>query len=298
MVISFVCNYIHINGGWSPWDTRIGGSEEMIVETSKRLAQRGHTVQVFHNGKHGDYGGVTYRDHEEFEPGDVVINVNYPEFRCEAPMILWTSLTQHPDLSYFEAVCYISEYAKANTGIKHKNLFWVPPGYDESKIYPGKKMPKQCLYASSPDRGLDTLLEAWPKVYAKHPDATLIVTYGAIPAIPGVIGLGEVDEGMMNELYRTSSIWCHPCSGGELYCITGIKAQAAGCYPLVIPVMALNETVKYGRSTDKEHYADALIDLLGKKEFPKYDYKYPTWTDATNKLLNVINSVLKGNKHA
>lgn len=294
MHLSFICNYIHINGGWSPWDTRVGGSEEFIIETSKRLVERGHEVTVYHNGQHGMYEGVEYRDHEDFSGGDLVVNVNYPQFQCDKHQVLWTSLTDHPDLSHFKAVGYISEYAKANTYIHHKNLFWVPPGYDNEQIYPGVKIPKQCLYASSPDRGLDTLLEAWPQVHKQHPDATLIVTYGGTANLPGVINLGEVDNETMNELYRTSDIWCHPANGGELYCITGIKAQAAGCWPVIIPAMALTETVKYGTFTNKEHYAEALINALSKKH-EVGDHKYPTWEDTTDKLLDMIQFAL-GNR--
>lgn len=294
MIISFIVNPIYTYGeeGWSPDSKRLGGSEEFVVEVAKRLAKK-HKVNVYHNGKHGTFNGVHYQSYHAFKPGDITINVNYPEFKTDGRQIFWTSLTEHPDLSHFEAVCYISEYARKNTGIKHKNTFWVPPGYDETKIYPNQKMPQQCLYASSPDRGLDILLEAWPEVYKAHPDATLVLTYGAEANLPGIINLGEVDEDTMNELYRTSQVWTYPCTGNELYCMTGIKAQAAGCYPLIIPHMALEETVKYGRTTDKEHFAEALIDLLNKNQFPEYNYKYPTWTDTTEKLLDVIQKIVE-----
>lgn len=291
MVISFICNHIYINDGWSPWDTRIGGSEEFIVEVSKRLVKRGHEVSVYHNGRHGEYEGVQYKDHDEFEPGDITINVNFPEFQTTGKQILWTSLTKHSDLSKFEAVGYISEYARENTGIEHKSLHWIPPGYDETKIYPGKKIAKQCFYASSPDRGLDALLEAWPKVASVHPDATLLVTYGGQLDIPGVINLGEVDEDTMNDIYKTSEYWCHPCNGGELYCMTGIKAQAAGCWPVIIPTMALSETVRYGTSLTPETYADGLIDALSHDHAIPH-YKYPTWENTTDKLMNVIQKVV------
>lgn len=293
MHVSFIVNpiYTYGKGGWSPQSKRLGGSEEFVVEVAKRLAKK-HKVSVYHNGKHGTYDNVHYQSYNAFNPGGVTINVNYPEFKEGKNTIFWTSLTKHPDLSHFKAVCYISAYALENTGIKHENVFWVPPGYDEAKIYPGNKMPKQCLYASSPDRGLDILLEAWPKVYEAHPDATLVLTYGAEANLPGIINLGEVDNDTMNELYRTSQIWTYPCTGNELYCMVGIKAQAAGCYPLIIPHMALEETVLYGRTTDKEHFTEALIDLLDKNQFPEYHYKYPTWTDTTEKLLNVIQNIV------
>jgi len=296
MKISYICNYLYINDGWSPWDTRIGGSEEFVVGTSKILAKLGHKVSVFHNGRHGDYEGVEYRSHENFTGGDIVININYPEFKCDAPQILWTSLTDHPDLSEFKAVCTISEYAKQNTNIAHPNIFIVPPGYDDSKISPHKKIKKQCLYASSPDRGLNTLLDVWPEVSAWHPDATLVVTYGGKLDLPGVINLGEVDQETMNDLYNTSDYWLHPCNGGELYCMTGVKAQAAGCVPVVIPRMALSETVRHGFVAQSEKdYADVLIRALDdpgdvRKLLAKEHY--PTWQDSTDMLLEVVNSVL------
>lgn len=296
MKISFICNPIYINGGWSPFDTRIGGSEECIVEWSKRLAERGYECRVFHNGKHGTYEGVEYRNHSEFEPGDVTINVNYPQFKSEGKTIFWTSLTEHPDLSHFDKVLAISHYQLANCGIVHSNVELLPPGYDHAEIYPSRKIPKQCFYASSPDRGLSTLLEIWPKVYEAHPDATLLVTYGGHVDQQGVINFGSVDEETMNQIYRTSQIWCHPCNGGELYCMTGIKAQASGCWPVIIPTMALAETVKFGTFSNKDRYAEDLISALStSNEIPVNSY--PTWDSTTDQLLDIIKSVANSERN-
>lgn len=303
MRISFICNPVYIGNGWSPWDTRVGGSEECIIEWARRLSAN-HEVQVFHNGQHGNFNGVKYRSHEEYEPGDITINVNYPYFEPQGKTIYFTSLNENPDVSKFDAVCVISQYAKENTGIKHKNVHIVPPGYNDWQIYPGDKIPKQCLYASSPDRGLEKLLDAWPYVYQNHPDATLVITYGGKADLPGVINLGEVDEMMMNELYRTSDIWCHPNTGIELYCMTGIKAQAAGCVPVVIPSMALAETVRHGYKLSGGDYGIMLSDALDEPEMRekiRHDLlkeKYPTWHDSVNMLEKVINSVVeKENKN-
>lgn len=289
-------NYVHLNGGWSPVDKRLGGSEEMVVETAKRLAKQ-HEVVVYHNGTHGIFDGVAYKAHEEFEEPDVVINLNAPEFDCRAPQIFWTSLAKRVDTSKFAAVCCISEFALNYAEIVHPNVFIIPPGYDPNKIKPGDKIPKQCFYASSPDRGLDVLLKAWPTVYERNPDATLILTYGAKTDLPGVICLGDVDEDTMNEIYATSDVWCHPCTGIELFCMTGAKAQVAQCIPVVIPHMALMETVKTGYFTCEHDYADTLSAVLS------HDYKeasknrrgsangFDTWDKTTTKLLKVINLI-------
>lgn len=295
MRINFLVNpvYTYGDGGWSPESKRLGGSEEFVVEVAKRLARRKHKVGVYHNGKHGFYNRVSYQGYSAFKPGEVTINVNYPEFQPKGKTIYWTSLTSNPDLSVFDAVCVISEYAKNHTNTQHKNLYNVPPGYDPKKIYPGMKIPKQCFYASSPDRGLDTLLEAWPKVYEAHPDATLILTYGAESDLPGVISLGEVDEDTMNEIYKTSKYWLHPANGGELYCMTGIKAQAADCWPIYFPIMALQETVRYGTKSTPETFADDVIEALSKDIPGDMGFKYPTWEDSTQMLLDIIQSVLE-----
>lgn len=298
MRLVFIVNPVQINDGWSPWDARVGGSEECVIEWSKRLQAKGYECSVFHNGQHGDFQGVNYLPHNAYEPADVTINVNYPQFFPQGKTIYWTSLTENPNLDEFDAVCAISDYARKHTGLPKRTKL-VPPGYDPKQIYPGHKFPKQCLYASSPDRGLDTLLQAWPSVVAAHPDATLVLTYGAPQVnLPNIINLGTVDESTMDELYRTSDIWCHPANGGELYCMTGIKAQAAGCVPVYIPTMALAETVRYGYKATDQNYATMLITALsdteGRARIRRLLAKesYPTWEDSVNSLLDVINSVI------
>lgn len=301
MKISFICNPVYINGGWSPWDTRLGGSEECIVQWSRRLA-KDHEVSVFHNGKHGEYEGVQYKDHSDYEPGDITVNVNYPQFKPQGRTIYWSTLTDNPDLTQFDAVAGLSKYALEHTNLHHENLYILPCGFDKEEMYPEIKIYKQCLYASSPDRGLSTLLDVWPQVYETHPDALLLVTYGAEPQdIPGVMFMGDVPEDVMNELFRTSDIWCHPCNGGELYCVSGIKAQEAGAIPVIIPTMALAETVVRGfKVTEAKDYAQSLIEVLNMSEIQRDGIRLDvkshspgvTWEESTNKLLEIINSVV------
>jgi len=297
--ISFIVNHIYINGGWSPWDARVGGSEECVIEWSKRLAKT-HKVQVFHNGRHGEYKGVRYRPHDEYEPGDVTVNVNYPEFTPKGKTVYFSTLISNPDTSKFDIVACLSEYARDNTNLPNRSVI-LPPGYDPDKVFPDGKIAKQCFYASSPDRGLDTLLEAWPSVMAAHPDATLLLTYGAKIEMPGVICMGEVDEDTMNAVYNTSDIWCHPCNGGELYCMTGKKAQAAACIPVIIPTMALDETVTRGyKVNDPDKYGEMLSEVLNMpmelrnhiREDVKAHAITPTWEESTDRLLKIIENAI------
>lgn len=303
MKINFLVNEVF--NGWEPTDTRLGGTEESVVKWAEGLVRRGHEVSVRRNttGK-GNYihNGVVYKDRFSSDLHDICINVKSSDTKpFDKPMIYLTNETDatSKDLSLYNAVVWPSQWAKDNISVNNDKVYVVPHGYDNKQIYPGKKVNKQCFYASSPDRGLDALLEAWPTVMAAHPDATLLLTYGAqAPSLPGVINLGEVDEETMNEIYKTSDIWCHPCSGGELYCITGVKAQAAGCVPVIIPTMALAETVKHYFSAIKDNYADVLTATLSadasreamREQLAKQHY--PTWSDSTEELLKVIDLVV------
>ena len=285
MKINFLCNYV--NGGWKPTDTRLGGTEESIVQWAKELSRRGHEVIIYDNDNRDSYNGG----------GDICINIKSSEIAPKEPTLYLTNETNASDLdlSKYLGVIWPSKWCVDNIPVNNKTYI-LPHGYDESKIKPHKKIKKQCLYASSPDRGLDTLIEVWPEVSAWHPDATLIVTYGGKIDLPGVINMGEVDEETMNDLYNTSDYWVHPCNGGELYCISGIKAQAAGCIPVIIPRMALAETVRHGFTAKSEaDYDQVLIRALDnsgnvRKELSKEHY--PNWKDSTDKLLQIINNVL------
>lgn len=317
MRINFLVN--EVTGGWEPTDTRLGGTEESVVRWAEELAKRGHQVLVFHNGnKKARYKNtdVVWIDRNSFfyDDGnaDVYINVKSHDFRGDDRFMAGKLMPQRPvlyltnetnasdlDLSTYDGVIWPSQWAEENIPVNNSRRFILPHGYDSSKIYPSKKIPKQCLYASSPDRGLETLLRVWPKVHAAHPDATLKVTYGATEFdFPGIEFLGEVDEETMNQLYRESDIWTHPCNGGELYGITGIKAQAAGCVPVIIPTMALKETVRHGYFTDEAHYAETLIKALDEPEKRSEIRKvlsgerYPDWQDSTDQLLKIIREVL------
>lgn len=307
MRINFLVN--EVTGGWEPTDTRLGGTEEAVREWAKELARRGHEIYVYRNFRESPHivrDKVAYLPREEyFEdlPGDICINIKSSEVAPKEPTLYYTNETNASelDLSKYLGVIHISEWSLENIPVNNPRKFILPHGYDDTKIYPGKKIRNQCLYASSPDRGLDTLLRAWLSAVPTPSDATLIVTYGAAEYdIPGVKFLGEVDEETMNQLYRESDIWAYPCNGGELYCATGLKAQAAGCVPVIIPTMALEETVRDGIFVKHpEDYAKALINTLGDEDLKQEirdnlaQEKFPNWQDSTDRLLEIIGLVLK-----
>lgn len=306
MKISFLVN--EVAGGWESTDTRLGGTERGLVEWAEELAKRGHLVGVFRNGRDSlrsdsCTNNVWYYPRELYGKGevDVTINIKSPEMDPIGPTLFYTNDidADKQDLSRYDGIIHISNWARQNIPVNNPNVFIVPHGYDPKTHHPDIiKVRKQCLYSSSPDRGLDVLLRAWPKVLEAHPDATLKVTYGAEPMdIPGVEFLGDVSEEEMAKLYRESEYWCHPCIGIELQCIAGLKAQASGCIPVIIPTMALKETVHDGYfAKTPEVYAETLIYALDGYENNEIreklnHYRYPTIEVSTDKLLEIIGTI-------
>ena len=151
---------------------------------------------------------------------------------------------------------------------------------------------KRCIYTSSYDRGLEHLLELWPDVKRAVPKATLHVFYGwqlfekfykdnpssmkwmnkikKMMEYDGVTDHGRIPQHELVEEYKKAGIWAYPTHFGEINCISGLKAQAYGCEPVVIKYAALEQTVKFGKRIEgdiyddetKEKYKQALIDSL------------------------------------
>jgi glycosyltransferase involved in cell wall biosynthesis len=306
MRIAFLVN--EVAGGWEPNDDRLGGTEEGVREWAAQLAHMGHAVSVFHNGRPGNYyrsGYVHYMPRESYELNtvDVTINVKSSDVAPVGPTIYLTNEVNASeiDLSAYGAVVLPSQWAKDNIPVNNHNVHIIPYGFNPANIRPGTKRKQQILYASSPDRGLAELLAVWPEVYAACPAARLKVTYGATgdPAdFPGVEFMGDVNEETMDKLYQESDVWCHPCTGIELFCITGIKAQAAGCVPVYYPTMALRETVRAGIMTNPQLLANDLIDTL-RDELVKEEIRgelasetFATWNSSARDLLMLINAII------
>lgn len=298
MLVKFICNPVFVGGkvGWSPNDTRLGGTEESIVEWSKRIAAQGHDVRVYYNGERGEWDGVKYLPYEMYEGGGVDINVKYRDFEHDAPAWYLTNEVDAAllNLDKFDGIILPSKWAFDNLGVQHHNIRIVPHGFDREKIYPEAKIPNQCLYASSPDRGLEYLIDFWPKVVKQVPDAQLIVTYGGKIDTPNTLCFGEIDDDFMSELFRTSQFWLHPCKGYELYCISGIKAQVARAIPVYYPVWALEETVTWGIRTNPRTFVDKLVammkDKAAQRELVNHHVNeyYPDWKDSTEILMKTI----------
>lgn len=159
--------------------------------------------------------------------------------------------------------------------------------------------PHKIFYGSSHVRGLAYLYEIWPEVKAAVPEATLDVFYGRdsydkinrgnpermkwmddmiakAKELDGVTDHGKVGQDEIVRRMFGSAVWAYPCPFPEIYCITAVKAQAAGAVPVSTNFAALDQMVQFGSKIDipndggvgradkefLENYKNALIDML------------------------------------
>ena len=125
------------------------------------------------------------------------------------------------------------------------------------------------VYASSPDRGLDRVLNLWPRIIKEVPEALLHVFYGFTLNFDkihahnqsmktykqnmldllnqtGVVYHGRVSHKELAKYFLACGLWVYPTSFTEISCITAMKAQCAGAIPITTKVAALDETVQFG----------------------------------------------------
>ena len=177
-------------------------------------------------------------------------------------------------------------------------------------------------YFSAYYRGLECLLKMWPAIRQEVPDATLDVYYGweswvalegenefyhRMEALfdelkdDGVTVHGRVSHKELAKAMKEIQVWAYPTEFPEIHCITALKAQEAGCYPVVTNVAALDETVKsgikiktqriYSDEYKQQKFIDAVVDALktGKtgEPVPNTD-----WSDVASEWDKVIKEKL------
>jgi len=260
---------------WTP-DHYLGGTPEFVIETAKSLSDR-YEVIVYYDNQAMQFGNIYFLPRSQYTADNIVIACNEEPPKLGKKNIYWTSKNDQEDKQFldFDERIVLSRYHQSIFGYNSKiiNLACWPEQFKNPV-----KDPKLCLYSSSPDRGGEFLAKIWPEI-EKKTGAKLIITYKE-----------DISEDEMIELYKKANLWLHPGIGVELFCISGYKAQVAGCIPVVVPNMALEETIKFGIKTDLQHYKDEIISLLKDEKRQKdirkdmSKYKFKSWEDVTNEI--------------
>lgn len=295
---------------WNPdtAKTGIGGSEEAIIYLTRELTRLGWNVHVY--GQHGteakEYEGVMYHPYWEWSPEeetDVFISWRNPEIldmNIKAnKKFLWLHDTTPesmviPRLSKVDKVIVLSEaHASLYPNVPPEKLMLsangIIPEHFNQEV---ERNPHQIAYVSAPDRGIGCLLRMWPEIKKQVPDATLVWAYGwntfdkiqaANPHAmafkkelqdlmkqDGCTELGRIGHEEVAKTLLSSGVWAYPTEFYEIFCISAVKAQAAGAIPVCTAVGALINVVEYGTQiigTDiyqNEEMQKAFVDQVVK----------------------------------
>ena len=296
--------------GWEEWGdpsviSGLGGSEEAVVYLSRELVKLGYEVTVFNNcgDLEGKFNGVTYQPFYNFNPNDdynIVISWRGNMFKSgrikAVRKLIWMhdvpqqGQFKEDEIDTFDKVIVLSNYHKTllPEHIPSEKVFVSSNGInlEDFKIGNDERNLNRLIYASSYDRGIQHLLQRWPKVKKAVPNAELHIFYGwdvydrmaeqgfrswdfkesmlKLMRQEGVYEHGRVGHKKLNKEFQKSSLFVYPCHFEEISCITAMKAQANGCVPVTTNYAALKETVKEGVIVEgnAREVADKFVDRL------------------------------------
>ncbi len=305
-----VCIYTGAGPGWSPLDLAtkgLGGAETMAVKMAEQFARNHHPVCVYGDWV-GVFNGVIYRHWSTFNPKKPYLGVDTWLFiSSRIPAVfdedinadirwLWMhdvnagadQLTEER-LPRIDKILVLSEWHR-------EHWLEVYPHTPQEKLvvtrnaidpadFPNllhlngnqevlKRERHRFVWPSSPDRGLDLVLDWWPKVREMWPNAELHIFYGfdtidamsSLPgrewlpyfkrkildmaAQPGVVLRGRVNQRQLHEEMAKAQFWLYPSktafewAWNETYCIAAVEAMAMGVTPIVADTGALRERLE------------------------------------------------------
>ncbi len=276
----------------------------------------------------GDYNGVNYINYQKFNPKDIFNTLiswrtSIFGFPIEAKRkLVWfhdvfpTKGLPENHVKNIDKAIVLSEFHKTLLPdyVPEDKIFVSSNGINpvDFKDYGVARQQHRCIYASSYDRGLEHLLKIWPKVRETVPTAELHIYYGwnnidkliksgdynllefknrmmKLLDQNGVHEHGRIGHKALIKQYQAADVYAYFCSYEEISCISAMKAQMCGTYPVTTDFAALAETVKSGHKvsgragTNNEEYTKALIKALGGHE--PVVYKPITWKDVAEQWL-------------
>jgi hypothetical protein len=182
------------------------------------------------------------------------------------------------------------------------------------------------IYSSFPNRGLLQLLQMWPKIIEKFPDASLHI-YSDIDGkwvnsveklqmdqIKMLLNIykenqslniyyyGWVDKKTLAEAWKTSEYWFYPCTFSETFCLTAVEAALSKTLAITNGLAALQNTVEKrgicieGDTTTEEWQSKALNELFSimnnkpkREKLIEMNYQWASklsWENQANKFIN------------
>ncbi|MBI4266122.1 MAG: tetratricopeptide repeat protein [Acidobacteria bacterium] len=305
----------------TPRDRGLGGTESAIVYLADALARRGHAVRVFNAcDEPRRFDGVDYARWETLparcvsDRPDVLVSVRswqaIGRARLAPLQIFWTgdahdqpflehladpSRRAEIDVYMLQSVWQMGTF-EAHHRVPRQQIVTTKLGTAASMalppLRPTERTPRarRLAYASTPFRGLDLLLELFPRIRAACPGAELDVcssmqVYGIGAAEdrkqfgsiyrkarqPGVNVTGSLPQLELAARLQQARVLAYPNHYPETFCIAAMEAQAAGCAVVTSALGALPETVGDAglcipgdphSAVYRRTFVDACVELL------------------------------------
>ncbi len=314
----------------TPRSSPLGGSQSSLCYLAEELVTLGHDVTLFNHtqtpcrSRGVNCFNLRHAHLIEFSYYDVIIALNEGSAHFakylragagERPLMFCWSQHNHDQPAVEELVhpaahdawngfVLVSEWQAIGYrevfGIKPERIKIignaVSPGFENLYVSPEaiaaqKPWPPVLCYTSTPFRGLDVLLDAFPRIRAAIPGTTLKVyssmgmyqigadedpyapLYERCRAMEGVEYIGSLPQPVLAQELKNTTCLAYPNTFAEGFCISVLEAMAAGCIVITSELGALRATTAgFGHhltppSNEKQHadlYADFAVGVLKK----------------------------------
>lgn len=282
---------IYTGAGWEKWSPDsvngggIGGSETCTVHVAREFARRGYEVIVVGDPPNpGVFDGVRYESWAGFDhniESDIFISSRRPDIFSTAARKnvclvhdIWLNSDGGAGINvdkfdkFFVLSPWHKEFFCRHHSVPDDKVFVTRDAIDHSRFNKHlPRVPGRMIYSSSPDRGLDVLLDCLPRIRQRVPHAHLKVFYGfdnwekAVEVRgnpheigwmkrikqqlnqPGVEYVGRVGQDRLADEFLQAELWGYPTAFWETFCITAVEAMAAGVPVVTSNLAALSTTV-------------------------------------------------------
>lgn len=295
---------IYTGPAWKAWHPihaempgGLGGSETAAFRLGEALTKEGWVVTIYGEfEEQGMWKQVMLRHHSVYDPmadRDVLIASRAPWIADARPRARWANLLWMHDTDYgpnltqergefFDRVLVLSEWHTRHVEAEYPFLAGrtsivrngIEPSYFKGPALMkaiAEREDHSVIYTSSPDRGLDLLLELWPEVLFHLPDAKLRYCYADVyqavaqsrPEVAAhlakinhlaedlgdsVENLGALAQDELALAMARSGVWAHPSWNTphnmlffETFCIGAVESGLAGCRRVMASWGALTE---------------------------------------------------------
>jgi glycosyltransferase involved in cell wall biosynthesis len=288
--------------GWqytveTPYERGIGGSQSALCYLATELARLGHSITILNGSTTASeslgvkIANISALNSPEFLAGvdaGVVLNlatahVLRRDLHVSIPLVLWTGhandtpaihdLRRNRERKNWNAFAFVSEWQRQS----FEKSFWIPA--EKSRVMPNCVSPAFAgcpnsppwfttgeapvlFYTSTPYRGLDVLLNAFPKIRAAVPDTRLRIysslgvyqvqpeedgfrsLYDSARRMDGVEYVGSIGQARLAQELTDAAALTYPSTYPETSCIVAIEAMAAGAEVFATRLGALPETTQ------------------------------------------------------